>query len=156
MNKRPKFRMVSGASVGKRRTKIVACDHCNHAEPVKAKTKAPKQGSTCARCKNDTVRVFDSKAEYTYHVEINADPNITDIEYQVRYDLHAPDFETGTPVKVCTFVADFTYFTADDDEFHIIDVKGGNSESVVITPEAKLKIDWLEKEYGVPVTIIGR
>lgn len=156
---RPKLHMVSGSSVGRRRTKIVACDHCNHADAYDAKAKPkPRTGATCARCGNDTMRIFDSRAEYTYANELKilqSVGEVSDIEYQVKYDLHAPDFETGEPVKVCTYIADFVYFTHDGD-IVICDVKGGDDKKVVITPEAKLKIEWLEKEYGVPVTIIGR
>lgn len=161
--KKPKFHTVSGSSVGKRRTKIVGCDHCNHNEVYDANVnkKTPYVKSPCARCKNMTVRIFDSKAEFTYAAELKileSVGEISDIEYQVKYDLHAPDFETGKPVKVCTYIADFAYFehTDEGDDYVIVDVKGGNADKVVVTPEAKLKIDWLEKEYGVTVQVVGR
>lgn len=178
--KKPKFRTVSGSSVGKQRKKVVGCDHCNfsdnHSEgyqpepteedrsykrlPNKVKFKT---NDKCPRCENETIRVFDSKAEFTYANELKLLRDlgeVEDIEYQVRYDLHTIDFETGGQVKVTSYIADFVYFEVDKEtgksDLVVCDVKGGNSEKVVITPEAKLKIDWLEKEYGVAVRIIGR
>jgi len=38
----------------------------------------------------------------------------------------------------------------------VVDVKGGNSFQVVVSPEAKMKMKWFELEYGIPVTIVGR
>lgn len=166
--KKPKFRTVSGSSVGKQRKKIVGCDHCNYSANHKLDMNTItgvqfKTTDTCPRCKNQTIRVFDSNAEFAYAGELKLLRDlgeVEDIEYQVRYDLHTTDFETGEPVKVTSYIADFVYFEVDKEtgksDLVVCDVKGGNSEKVVITPEAKLKIDWLEKEYGVAVRIIGR
>ena len=166
--KKPKLKRVSGSSVGKQRKKIVACDHCNftaaHSLDMNPVTEVKfKTNDDCPRCENPTIRVFDSKAEYVYANELKILRDlgeVEDIEYQVKYDLHTVDFETGNMIKVCSYVADFVYFEVDKEtgetDLVVCDVKGGNSDKVVITPEAKLKIDWLEKEYGVTVRIIGR
>lgn len=166
--KKPKFKTVSGASVGKQRKKIVGCDHCNfsadHSQYINPVNEQKfKINDTCPRCENNTVRVFDSKAEFTYANELKLLRDlgeVEDIEYQVKYDLHTIDFETSEIIKVTSYIADFVYFEVDKksgkSDLVVCDVKGGNSEKVVITPEAKLKIDWLEKEYGITVRIIGR
>lgn len=160
------MRKVSGGEVGKRAQKMIGCDSCNHMEAydvtkirekdLTAKDKT-KTGSTCPRCGAKTIRLFDSKAEFQRAQELKilqTAGQIEDLEYQTRFKLHAPDFETGNPVHLYDYISDFTYMEKYDDgtsDFITEDVKGG-----VVTDVAVMKMKHFEAQYGMPVRITQR
>lgn len=179
------MRRVSGANIGARAKRIIGCDNCNHMEdydvakkrtqtvepapinePKKSKGKkgaihkavAIKTGDGCPRCSAPTLRIFDSTAEFgrAQELKILQDQGvIKDLEYQTRFRLHAPDFETNEPVEVTSYLADFTYFETFPDgteDYVVEDVKGKG----VITDMAVMKLKWLKAEYGIDVKIVER
>ena len=159
----PKMRISSGSAIGRRAQKTVGCMSCNFGEPLKASKKKYKLHDECPRCNEKSIRIFDSKAEFVYYGELKLLEQLGEIQnigFQDRYELHSPAFDGTDPIKITTYVADFTYEEYNREtgefEFKVIDVKGGNSTQVVVSPEAKLKMKWFEAEYGMPVTIIGR
>lgn len=177
--RKPSFKVSSGSAIGKRAKKIVGCECCNFAQPheikftpkptarsPKPKARKYRTSDICPRCENTSIRVFDSKAEYIYGEELKILENTGEIRnvcYQVRFDLHAHNAKDdgSAPEKVTTYIADFTYFTKESEEypdgqFVVVDVKGGNQNKVVVSPEAKLKLNWMNAEYGIDVQIIGR
>ena len=157
----PRKKVASGSAIGKRSKKMVGCKACNFGTPyVVAEKTSLSTGKPCPRCHSpNSLMTFDSTAEWVYGNELRLLQEIgeiSDLQYQVRFDLHcaSPDPDTKPP-KVTTYISDFTYIDKDD-TFVVVDVKGGNSFQVVVSPEAKMKMKWFELEYGIPVTIVGR
>lgn len=147
------FKTASGASIGKRATKILACEFCNFMQIYK-KAEGLNTGSTCPRCACKTLRVFDSKAEASYAGELRLmakTGKIKNIMYQVPFDLHAPDLANpNKPIFLYKYIADFTYEDVNGG-FHVIDVKGK-----AISPEAKMKIAHAEAEYNIDIELVVR
>jgi hypothetical protein len=153
---------VSGAQVSKNVKKMVGCDNCNYMK-LHDKATTPvlhMTGETCPKCHTTkSIRVFDSTAEFQRAQELkilNAQGFISDLKYQVRFDLHVPDFETGKPKKLYTYVTDFTYTEPSKDDpslsdFIVEDVKGQ-----VVTETAAIKMRHMEIEYGIPIRIVQR
>lgn len=156
--------MASGSSIGARAKKIVGCTSCSYGEPYAVlseehKKSHGKTGAKCPRCHTPSIRVFDSAAEFTYANELRLLQNlghISDLNYQVKYDLHAFNHETSEPKRVTSYIADFVYVDTATGLPVVVDVKGGNSHTVVVSPEAKMKMAWMKAEYGIDVQIIGR
>lgn len=91
----------------------------------------------------DNIR-FDSKAEAKRYGELKLlerSGEISNLILQPRYPLYC------NGVKVCTYVADFEYISADAATTE--DVKG------VKTPVYRLKAKMFAAEYGYEVTEIG-
>lgn len=76
---------------------------------------------------------FDSIKEGLRYSELSADPEISDITPQVKMNLVVKG------VKVCTYIADFTYLK--NDVLHIEDVKSSYSRR---NPTYRLKIKLLK------------
>lgn len=161
---KPKFKIASGSAIGKRAKRILSCCNCSYGEPFAVlKPETVKQhgftGGICPRCKTDSLRLFDSTAEHVYARELQVlqrNGHISQLQYQVRYPLHAYNHDTGKPVLVTSYIADFVYFDNSKNEVIVVDVKGGNSKTVVVSPEAKMKMQWMHSEYGIDVKVIGR
>mgnify|MGYP003599244217 CR=1 FL=1 len=151
---------VSGGQVARTTKKMCGCDNCNFMElhdkairPVPLKT-----SDECPKCKQLTIRIFDSQAEFSRAQELKmlqANGNISDLKYQVRFDLHTINVD-GKKVKLFAYVTDFTYTepcadTPEVDDFIVEDVKGN-----VVTEIAAIKMKMFEIEYGIPVRITKR
>lgn len=158
------YTVTSGRNVGKHAKKTVGCEECNFMMDSKVwKLEYPNSkkitGSECPRCKNQTIRLYDSNAEFQYARELKIkldEGEIEDLEYQPKFRLHAPQFETGTPVHLYDYIADFAYFEHGKDgklDYKVVDVK---NKSMVITDIAKMKMTHFEAEYGMEVNIVGR
>lgn len=174
--------VTSGSNIGRNSKKTVGCENCNFMmdytvwKKENVKTDAPNSsdtsnpktkrthaavkctGSTCPRCGLPTVRLFDSQAEFQYFRELKLREEkgeVEDIECQVKFDLSVPEFETGEPVKIGAYVADFGYFenSQEGKDYVIVDVKNKN---MIVSEMSKWKIKHFEKQYGIPVTLVGR
>lgn len=148
---------VSGGQVSRNAKKIAGCDNCNFMELHDKAIRTPvlKTGEACPRCKEKSVRIYDSQAEFTRGQELKlmqAQGVIRDLKYQVRFDLHVFD-KDGKKVKLYTYVTDFTYVESlqDVEEYIVEDVKGN-----VITETAAIKLKHFELEYGIGVRIVKR
>lgn len=158
---------TSGRNVGKNSTRVFGCEQCNFMMDKKVaklstdpKVKALKTGDDCPRCEAPTVRDFDSIAEHTRACELKLlrdSGKIEDLEFQPRFDLHAHDFETGLPVKIGTYVADFSYFEILNGE-GIMDwvVEDVKNKAMITTDISKWKLKHYQAEYGHEVRLIGR
>lgn len=164
---------VSGRQVGRNAKKVFGCEMCNfmmeqsvnnlhHKNDPESNPKL-KTGSDCPRCGAPTIRLFDSIAEHTRACELKLlrdAGEIEDLEFQPRFDLHVPEFETGEPKKIGTYVADFCYFEVQKKshntqqlDFIVEDVK---NKSMVTTDISVWKMKHYEAEYGQEITIVGR
>lgn len=147
-------RHVSGGAMKGKAKKMLGCETltCKFMEMYRVELKQPKTGQACPKCKNKTIRLFDSNAEFTRFQELRILANSGHIENlvcQPRFDLKTVHFETSEPVKVCQYVADFQY--DEKDETIVEDVKGD-----VVTDIASLKLKWFELQYNIPVRITTR
>jgi hypothetical protein len=86
---------------------------------------------------------FDSKKEARRYEAIRRDPSISKLELQPKYDLLAHDLQTGQPVKVGYYKADFRYLQ--NGETVVEDVKG------VKTPIYRLKKKMVEATHGIEI-----
>ena len=120
-------------------------------KPAKSKSeKAHKYGAT--RTKVDGIW-FDSASEAERYRDLKLlerAGKITELELQPSFALHtvSPE-EPNKPIHLCDYVADFRYM-----ENHcciIEDVKGSKDMQ---TPMSKLKIKWVEVEYGINVRLV--
>lgn len=97
---------------------------------------------------------FDSKAEgrryETLKLLLSAG-EISDLEIHPKYDLHVSDFETGEPVLIGRYVADFSYFTQAD-EFVLEDVKSPMTRKL---PLYRWKKKHIKAEYGIEISEVG-
>lgn len=70
---------------------------------------------------------FDSRKESQVYARLKAMERfglIKDLELQVEYEL-MPKFElNGKTYRKTTYIADFRYFSNEDNKIHMIDVKG--------------------------------
>lgn len=150
-------KIASGGHV--KATRMTGCECCNFSEITK-KGSELKTGSVCPRCKNPTVRQFDSKAEFLRAQELKA--------MQENGDIHSLAYQPKFPLEVnkvflYDFVADFCYNKDDEDgneSFIVEDVKGftgsGSKKRAIVTDVAKMKMAHFEAQYGIPVQIIMR
>lgn len=119
-----------------------------------------KTGSQCPRCGVKTIRIFDSRAEFTRSRELKLMEErgeINSLEYQAKFDLHTTSI-TGKKVKLYAYVADFTYWEHDKDDpsiekFIVEDVK---NSAGVISDVAAMKMKHFEAEYDSEVRIVLR
>lgn len=148
---------VSGRQVGKNARKIYGCEECNYMiNPSVAKDTGVKlkTGCECPRCGCPSIRLFDSIAEHTRACELKIlrdAGEIEELEFQPRFDLHVPEFETDEHIKIGTYIADFCYF--EKGEFIVEDVK---NKSGMTTDVAIWKIKHYQAEYGHEIRIVGR
>lgn len=150
---RKSFKIASGGHIKAKR--IAGCECCNFMELITTlNSKKLKTGSTCPRCDNPTVRVFDSKAEFTRAMELKnlqSEGKISHLKYQPVFPLTAGPDDTF----LYDFVADFSY--DEPSGFIVEDVKGsrgsGKNKVPIITDVAKMKIAHFEAQYGIPVRI---
>jgi len=87
--------------------------------------------------------MFDSKKEAKRYEALRADPTVTALTLQPKYDLLAHDLQTGEPVKVGYYKADFKYLL--NGEEVVEDVKG------VKTPIYRLKKKMVEATHGIEI-----
>jgi len=87
--------------------------------------------------------MFDSKKEAKRYQALCADPSVTSLTLQPKYDLLAHDLQTGQPVKVGFYKADFKYLH--NGEEIVEDVKG------VKTPIYRLKKKMVEATHGIEI-----
>lgn len=162
-------KIASGGHVKAKR--ITACEICNFMELYNSKGKL-RTGSYCPRCNSPTVRVYDSKAEFTRAQELKLMQErgeIQDLEFQPRFPLHAHSSKELNPdntpanreaVHLYDYVADFAYNKFDEEtnsEIYVVeDVKGSSRGKPIITDVAEMKIKHFEAEYGIPVHIVMR
>lgn len=144
-------RIASGGHIAAKR--MLTCEVCNFMELYQAKGKL-KTGSKCPRCKNPTLRVFDSKAEFGRARELmiqRDNGEIVDLVFQPKFPLHAGASDTF----LYDYVSDFSY-TTNKGEFFVEDVKGSSRGKAIMTDVAEMKIKHFEAEYGIPVLITLR
>lgn len=161
---------TSGRNVGRNATRVFGCEECNFMMEKKTASlskdeiiKNLKTGSDCPRCGCPSIRDFDSLAEHGRACELKLlrdNAEIEDLEFQTKFDLHAHNFETGEPVKIGTYVADFTYFenvVGEDGKilqnWVVEDVK---NKAMMTTDVSKWKLKHYQAEYGNEVRLIGR
>lgn len=89
------------------------------------------------RCVVDGI-TFASKREARGYCDLLTDPDVTDIELQVRFDLHAVNGQ-----KITSYVADYVYRR--NGARIVADAKG------VLTPLYRLKRKWMKAEYGIEI-----
>ena len=154
------YTKVSGAQLGRNAKKLTGCESCNFMEMKKPEHKT---GGECPRCKNPTMRVFDSQAEFGRACELRLMRDkglISNLSFQVRYPLSVTNKGTGESRQLCTYIADFTYEepapTPDDPDATKFVVEDVKNKSMVVTEIALHKMKHFELEYGVEVTIVGR
>lgn len=142
----PKFggfrglKRAAGSAVGKIAVKTFVCHGCG----LQHKGKMPTQ---CLSCGRIDFAKYDSIGEAQRFGELRLlelAGAISQLETQVRFPLMTvgPD---GRPVKVATYIADFTYQR--DGSQIIEDFKGA------MTDVAALKLRWMAGQ-GLPVKIV--
>lgn len=138
---------MSGADVGKRRTRTKLCAGCEGwLRPI------DQQCPSCGRM--DTIN-FDSMAEAKRFGELRLlekAGQITELKLQPRYELRANGGR-----KIGTYVADFRYLDTERGGGVVVeDVKGGGENGYVDTDLARWKRAHCQAEYGFEVQIIKR
>jgi len=90
--------------------------------------------------------VFDSKREYKHWLLLNKrleNNEIRDLQRQVKFILIPAQYEELPPgprggvkkkllEREVSYVADFTYYTTNDDKFHVVDSKGVRTPDYII------------------------
>lgn len=163
-----RFTRVSGASIGKNANKMVGCETitCNFMklydkaiEVDGVKADQMRTGSLCPLCSQNTIRIFDSRAEMQRLQELKMMVKagvISDLKCQVRFPLYVKDFSSGKNVVLYHYIADFTYDERDHetgiDSFTVEDVKGG----YVIADIAAIKLKHFAIQNGYEVKIVCR
>lgn len=164
------LRTTSGRNVGRNSTRVFGCEYCNFMMEKKSASlstdpaiKGLKTGNECPRCKAPAIRDFDSIAEHGRACELKIlrdKGEIEDLVYQPRFDLHAHNFETGEPVKIGTYVGDFSYFETvkNKDGFTLKDwvVEDVKNKAMMTTDISKWKLKHYQAEYGHEVRLVGR
>lgn len=140
---RHRFAREGKGLVAKLAIAIYVCDRCG----LWVGAAKPAQCKACGAM--NFVR-FDSKAEAQRWAELELAQKagvISELRRQVRFPLLAyATGQDGKPVKVCDYVADFTY--RKDGALVVEDCKGG-----AITDVAALKLRWFHAQYGTPVKL---
>lgn len=94
--------------------------------------------------------IFDSKKESQVYARLKTMENfglIKDLELQVEYEL-LPKFElNGKTYRKTTYIADFRYFSNEDNKIHVIDVKSPATKTQVY----KLKKKLMAYKYGIEI-----
>lgn len=138
-----KFKRLSASHIVGKRRRVWTCKGCGLVHDVK-----PEQCKACGRL---DFYAWDSMAEQKRWAELDLWQKagvISDLDRQVRFDLHAAPITGGMPVKVGAYVADFVYMK--DGEQVIEDCKGN-----AITDLAVWKIRHMAAQ-GTPVKLVKK
>jgi len=84
---------------------------------------------------------FDSKKEMERYVDLSSNPNVTNLQRQVKYEL----IPKNDLYRAVTYVADFVYMSGDSKV--VEDVKG------MVLDVFKLKQKMFYTKYGIPISI---